>query len=50
MTKDDEIFKGKSFADLMGDIYSNQKKKDRQIITIKLVLSVYFKLVQNICT
>ena len=31
MTKDDEIFKGKSFSDIMSDIYSNQKKKDRQI-------------------
>ena len=26
-----EIFKGKSFSDLMKDIYSNSSKKDRQI-------------------
>ena len=31
MDKDTELFKGKSFSDIMSDIYSNQKKKDRQI-------------------
>tara|TARA_R110002051_G_scaffold125652_1_gene199015 strand:- start:137 stop:571 length:435 start_codon:yes stop_codon:yes gene_type:complete len=27
----DELFKGKSFSDLMSDVYHNSKKKDRQI-------------------
>jgi hypothetical protein len=45
MTKDDEIFKGKSFADLMGDIYSNQKKKDRQI---KLLIAQLEPMVKNL--
>ena len=27
----DEIFDGKSFSDLMSDVYHNSKKKDRQI-------------------
>jgi hypothetical protein len=31
MDFDVEIFKGKSFSDLMKDIYSNSSKKDRQI-------------------
>ena len=31
MEFDIEIFKGKSFSDLMKDIYSNSTKKDRQI-------------------
>jgi|TARA_R110000796_G_scaffold232693_1_gene351127 chromosome segregation ATPase len=31
MERDDEIFKGTSFADLMHDVYHNSKKKDRQI-------------------
>jgi tellurite resistance protein len=31
MDKNDEIFKGTSFADLMSDVYHNSKKKDRQI-------------------
>ena len=31
MDKNDEIFKGTSFADLMHDVYHNSKKKDRQI-------------------
>lgn len=31
MEFDIEIFKGKSFSDLMKDIYSNSSKKDRQI-------------------
>ena len=31
MEFDIEIFKGKSFADLMKDVYDNSKKKDRQI-------------------
>jgi predicted transcriptional regulator YheO len=31
MDKNDEIFKGTSFADLMSDVYHNSKKKDRQM-------------------
>jgi hypothetical protein len=31
MDKNQEIFKGTSFADLMSDVYHNSKKKDRQI-------------------
>lgn len=31
MDRNDEIFKGTSFADLMNDVYHNSKKKDRQI-------------------
>lgn len=31
MDKNDELFKDTSFADLMSDIYHNQKKKDRQM-------------------
>jgi hypothetical protein len=45
MTKDEEIFKGKSFADLMSDIYSNQKKKDRQI---KLLIAQLEPMVQSL--
>lgn len=31
MDKNEEIFKGTSFADLMSDVYHNSKKKDRQM-------------------
>lgn len=31
MDKDTEIFRGKSLADIMYDVYNNTKKKDRQI-------------------
>jgi hypothetical protein len=31
MDKNDELFKGTSFSDLMSDVYHNSKKKDRQI-------------------
>ena len=31
MDRNDEIFKGTSFSDLMHDVYHNSKKKDRQI-------------------
>ena len=31
MDKNDEIFKGTSFSDLMSDVYHNSKKKDRQM-------------------
>ena len=45
MTKDEEIFKGKSFSDLMSDIYSNKKKKDRQI---KLLIAQLEPMVKTI--
>jgi hypothetical protein len=28
---DNKIFKGKSFSDLLGEIYTNQKKKEKQV-------------------
>ena len=31
MNSEFELFNGKSFSDLMKDIYHNSKKKDRQI-------------------
>lgn len=31
ITKEDEIFKGKSFSELLGDIYKNQTTKKKQI-------------------
>ena len=31
MDKNDELFKGTTFADLMSDVYHNSKKKDRQM-------------------
>ena len=31
MDKNDELFKGTSFADLMSEVYHNSKKKDRQM-------------------
>jgi len=31
MDERDELFKGKTFSDLMSDVYHNSKKKDRQI-------------------
>jgi len=34
MVEDFELFAGKSFSDLMKDIYHNSKKKDRQINTL----------------
>ena len=34
MSSNFEIFKGKSFSDLMKDIYHNSKKKERQINTL----------------
>ena len=45
MTKDEEIFKGKTFSDLMSDIYSNQKKKDRQI---KLLIAQLEPMVKSL--
>lgn len=34
MSTEYELFEGKSFSDLMKDIYHNSKKKDRQINTL----------------
>jgi predicted transcriptional regulator YheO len=31
MDRNDELFKGTSFSDLMSDVYHNSKKKDRQM-------------------
>jgi len=45
MDKDSELFKGKSFSDIMSDIYSNQKKKDRQI---KLLIAQLEPMVKNL--
>lgn len=45
MDKDTELFKGKSFSDIMSDIYSNSKKKDRQI---KLLIGQLEPLVKDI--
>jgi len=45
MDRHEEIFKGKSFSDLMKDIYENQKKKDRQI---KLLIAQLEPLVRNL--
>jgi len=28
---DNKLFKGKSFSDLLGEIYTNQKKKEKQV-------------------
>ena len=45
MDKDTDLFKGKTFSDLMSDIYSNQKKKDRQI---KLLIAQLEPMVKNL--
>jgi len=45
MDKDTELFKGKTFSDIMSDIYNNSKKKDRQL---KLLIAQLEPLVQNI--
>lgn len=45
MDKDTVLFKGKSFADVMADIYNNQKKKDTQI---KLLIAQLQPLVTNV--
>lgn len=34
MSTEFELFKGKTFSDLMSDIYHNSKKKERQINTL----------------
>jgi hypothetical protein len=45
MDKDTVLFKGKTFADIMGDIYDNSKKKDRQI---KLLIAQLEPLVKDL--
>ena len=45
MDKDSKLFKDKSFSDIMSDIYSNQKKKDRQI---KLLIAQLEPMVKNL--
>lgn len=45
MEFDIEIFKGKSFSDLMKDIYSNSSKKDRQI---NMLIGELRPLIQNV--
>ena len=45
MEFDIEIFKGKSFADLMKDVYDNSKKKDRQI---NLLIGELRPLIKNV--
>lgn len=45
MEFDIEIFKGKSFSDLMKDIYSNSSKKDRQI---NLLIGELRPLIKNV--
>jgi len=45
MDKDTELFKGKSFADIMSDVYNNSKKKDRQL---KLLIAQLEPLVKNL--
>ena len=45
MDKDTELFKGKTFSDSMSDVYSNSKKKDRQL---KLLIAQLEPLVKNL--
>lgn len=45
MDKDTDLFKGKTFSDIMSDIYANQKKKDRQI---KLLIAQLEPMVKNL--
>lgn len=45
MDFDIEIFKGKSFSDLMKDIYSNSSKKDRQI---NMLIAELRPLIKNV--
>jgi hypothetical protein len=45
MDKDTELFKGKTFADIMSDVYHNSKKKDRQL---KLLIAQLEPLVKNL--
>jgi|TARA_B100001093_G_scaffold319645_1_gene304944 hypothetical protein len=45
MDKDTELFKGKTFSDIMSDVYNNSKKKDRQL---KLLIAQLEPLVKNL--
>ena len=45
MDKDTELFKGKTFSDIMSDVYNNSKKKDRQL---KLLIAQLEQLVKNL--
>ena len=45
MDKDTELFKGKTFADIMSDVYNNSKKNDRQL---KLLIAQLEPLVKNL--
>ena len=45
MDKDTELFKGKTFADIMSDVYNNSKKKDRQL---NLLIAQLEPLVKNL--
>ena len=45
MHKDEEIFKGKTFSELMSDIYNNSRKKDRQI---KLLIAQLEPMVKSV--
>ena len=47
MDKDTELFKGKSFADIMSDVYHNSKKKDRQLILLIAQLEPLVKNLQD---
>jgi len=46
MDRNDELFKGTTFADLMSDVYHNSKKKDRQINQLIAQLQPLIKNVQ----
>ena len=45
MNGDHEVFKGKSFSDLLSDIYTNSKKKEKDYLerVMKLALLIIFK-------
>lgn len=45
MSFDTELFKGKTFSDLMKDVYDNSKKKERQI---NLLIAELKPLIKNV--
>lgn len=47
VTKDDEIFEGKSFSDLLKDIYNNSKTKSRQINSLIGELKPFLKKIED---
>lgn len=47
MSTEFELFKGKTFSDLMSDIYHNSKKKERQINTLIQELQPLIKNVSD---